>query len=211
MPSPNVVRELIAGDYYHVYNRGVNKANLFHDDRDYKVFLYYLKTFLSPPDTLDVEEPFYDPRRTNYHKRLSLIAYCLMPNHFHLFVQQIDDIGLPEMMRSLANAYTKYFNRRYGRLGPLFQGRYKAARVGDDAYFMHLSRYIHANPKALKIELAKYQFSSYEYFINQSLERPIWLNPAPVLELFEKSADYRHFVEDEENDSVHFLGSAAID
>ena len=94
MPSKHVIRSFHNEGYYHIYNRGVAKQNVFMDDQDYKVFLYYLRSFLSPPDMIDVEEPFYDQRRLSYYLQVSLLSYCLMPNHFHMFIkQELDSIA----------------------------------------------------------------------------------------------------------------------
>ncbi len=169
MPSKNVIRELAAGEYYHVFNRGIDKSLVFKTKNDYGVFLYYLESFLSDPSRVSSSNPY----RTNYQGRVRLVCYCLMPNHYHLFVQQVDDNGLPDFMRALANAYTQYFNTTYDRVGPVFQGRYKAVRIQNDPHFKGISRYIHENPKDLCSDFRNYPYSSYKFFSDKA---PDWIH-----------------------------------
>ena len=168
MPSKNTIRIYLAGGYYHIYNRGVEKREIFLDETDYEIFLYYLKSYLLSPDSPEHKRlPFslhYEYSSCDLYKRINLLAYCLMPNHFHLMVKQLDEKAIIEFMKRLSNAYTEYFNKKYDRVGPLFQGRYKAVLIDCEEYFLHLSRYIHRNPLEIvdKIDdLINYSYSSY--------------------------------------------------
>ena len=150
MPAKNAIKEYHENGYYHLYNRGVNKGLIFSDDHDYKTFLYYLKLYLCSEE-LQVEYLKLFPSRKlkNYCDRLKLLAYSLMPNHFHLLVWQKDADAINHFMRSLIVKYAMYFNKKYKRIGPLFQGVYKAVQVENEQQLIYLSKYIHRNPIVL--------------------------------------------------------------
>lgn len=155
MPQKNAIKTYVEQGFYHVYNRGVEKRAIFEDPRDYAVFLGYLMAYLSPPEK-DSPSPTkrtvlsYVPK--NYHDTIELHAFALMPNHFHLLIKQTDERTMESFFRSLATRYSMYFNRHYGRVGGLFQGRYKAVIVTSDEQLVHLSRYIHMNPLSLGLK-----------------------------------------------------------
>jgi len=171
--------------YYHIYNRGVAKQHIFKDEKDYVVFLSLLKRHLNnepAKDELGREYP-------NFHDDVQLLAFCLMPNHFHLFVFQHDKNAITKLLRSVCTAYTMYFNRRYERVGHLFQGRFKASIITNDAYLIHISRYIHLNPD----KHMGWEFSSLPYYLK--IKQASWINPQPILELFDDSS-YLDFIKD---------------
>jgi putative transposase len=140
MPARNSVKQYLENSYYHIYNRGVAKQEIFRDKQDYSVFLSYLKTYLIPQKNILPKK-----RLKNYSKEITLLCYFLMPNHFHLLIKQKSQNAINQFMQSLCTKYTIYFNRKYKRIGPLFQGRYKAVLVETDEQLLHLSRYIHQN------------------------------------------------------------------
>lgn len=188
MPSRNVVKEYAPDSYYHVYNRGVNKQTIFAEDADYIVFLGLLKRRLSKEPTVDR----YGRQTPHYKDEIELLAFCLMPNHFHLLVYQHDDSkAVAKLLQSVCTAYTMYFNRKHKRVGRLFQGNFKGSRVTSDEYLQHISRYIHLNPKNYK----KYEWSSLPYYLGTM--RAEWVSPDPVLGLF-AGDNYSKFLEDYE-------------
>lgn len=157
MPARNIVKTYIENGYYHAYNRGVEKRNIFLDEQDYSVFLHFLKQYLSPPQRkgiyltmtgLDLVRP--RPIQTLYDE-IDLLAYCLIPNHYHLLLEQKTIDGMTKLLRRLCTSYSMYFNKKYDRVGSLFQGTYKAALIDRDEYLLHLSRYIHLNPVIDKV------------------------------------------------------------
>lgn len=172
MPSKNSLKKFEADTAYHVYNRGVDKKVIFCDERDYAVFLSFLKYALSD----EMEEDFdssrisdaqrFNFRRLNLAKELDLLAFCLMPNHFHLLLFQHSPDGVTRLMRSIATAYSVYFNKRYKRSGTLFQGRYKASAISNHAYWQHIGRYIHLNPIDMGVSYKTYKYSSYPIYAN---------------------------------------------
>ncbi len=208
MPAKNVDKQFVENGVYHAYNRGVEKRKIFLDDQDYRVFLHLLKYYLSPTDT-KADHPIVKtghlnllrPRPLkNLENDVELIAYCLLPNHFHLLLKQRSIDGMTKLLRRVATTYSLYFNRRYRRVGYLFQGRYKAVLINNDPALLHISRYIHLNPiKLTRSNLVSYPYSSYPYFLG--LKNASWLKPNSVLSLLtDKSLSlgyrsYQDFVE----------------
>ena len=180
--------QLIKNGYYHVYNRGHNKQPIFFNGRDYVRYLAKLEKYLEK-------------------HAVTLIAYCLMPNHIHLLIRQDGDMAIEQFIHRLHTAYTMYFNKKYERVGSVFQGRYKAKPIETDEYLLHVSRYIHQNPleiiraqgPALNSDISTYRWSSYQEYIGQS---PTHLcNISVLLDYFSKKKEkkkntYQNFVED---------------
>ena len=200
MPAKNAIKEYHENGYYHLYNRGVNKGLIFSDDHDYKTFLYYLKLYLCSEE-LQVEYLKLFPSRKlkNYCDRLKLLAYSLMPNHFHLLVWQKDADAINHFMRSLIVKYAMYFNNKYKRIGPLFQGVYKAVQVENEQQLIYLSKYIHRNPIVLTSGrvLEVYKYSSYQNYLG--LFDQDWVKRDEILGYFSKtkfSNSYKAFVEE---------------
>lgn len=184
------MREFAPGNYYHVYNRGVAKQSIFLDAADKKKFLSILERHLDPNNT----SVRYDgaPYR-KFNQGVELLCYCLMGNHFHLLFYLSDDsTAISELIRSVSTAYTMYFNKRYRRVGTLFQGVFKASRISNDSYLQHITRYIHLNPRTYRT----YRYSSLPYYLG--MPSPSWLNPDRVLKMFE-GEDYLLFLEDYED------------
>ena len=186
MPSRNVIKFYDTDSYYHIYNRGVNRRRIFIDEHDYKYFLMLLQRYLGKNTNVDDRKRRYP----NYSGEVDLIAFCLMPNHFHLMIAQNDSIkAMESFMRSLVTSYTKYFNKRHRRIGHLFQGPYKASKITNEPYLLHISRYIHLNPKEYK----SWPYSSWPYYTRGWMVD--WVKQHKVFELFE-GGDYEKFVED---------------
>ncbi len=206
MPSRNIVKKFAPNEIYHIYNRGVEKRTIFPDKKDYHVFTRLLELSLSgeKPDFMEYT------RVKDKSESLELIAYCLMPNHFHFLIKLLDESGMTEFMRSISNAYVAYFNKKYKRVGSLFQGTYKAALVDKDEYLIHLSRYIHMNPLDINQKLEEYPYSSYKYFLDNE-SALTWVKPAAVLEQFNNPHEYKQFVEDYKIDSLKILKDVILD
>lgn len=210
MPAKNVIKPYVAGSYYHVYNRGVNKADIFQSEQDYGVFLSYLKTYLLPKDipalkrqAMDMAASWRDRaqaqrllRLNNFHDSIDLVAYVLMPNHFHFLLRQRGEREMELFIQSLLTRYTAYGNRRYKRFGPLFQGTYKAVIMESDEQLLYVSRYIHRNPFNLKrLNPLGTQPSSYVYYLG--LAKNDWVKSSAVLAHFgtQGFTSYQSFVE----------------
>lgn len=189
MPSRNIIKEYAPDSYYHVYNRGVAKNLIFKNDTDYSVFLSLFKRYLSN----EAHTSKYGHPHPHYKAQIELLVFCLMPNHFHLLVYQHNDSkAIAKLVQSICTAYTMYFNRKYKRVGPLFQSRFKASRISSDEYLQHISRYIHLNPQ----DYRTYKWTSIAYYLNG--HQAEWLNPTPILDLF-AADNYLKFLEDYED------------
>jgi putative transposase len=176
MPARNVTKQYQEDAYYHIYNRGVEKREIFLDDQDYKMFLAFLKRHLSRQRESNKRNKQYE----SYAGRVELLAYCLMPNHYHLlFYLNNDTKAISELMRKVAGTYTHYFNRKYNRVGYLFQGTYKASKVDNDSYLLHITRYIHRNPK----DYYSWPYSSLQYYIGDW--KSDWVIPDRIYKLYD--------------------------
>lgn len=157
-------RPLIAiNEIYHIYNRGVEKRTVFLEDKDYLRFIHDLFEFNNTAPTPNItyhlkqsseessEVGLPNIKRMPRKLLVEILAFCLMPNHFHMMVRPRFETGITEFMRKLGTGYTNYFNRKYQRVGPLFQGKYKIVRIADESHFIHLPYYIHLNPLDLVI------------------------------------------------------------
>lgn len=134
---------------YHIMFRGLNKQNIFSQDRDYIKFMDILKTVKNETE-------------------FQIYAYCMMPNHVHLFVQEAQKGDISAIMKRILSHYAGWYNFKYERTGHLFSNRYKSIPVEDDSYFLTLARYIHQNPvKAnLSENMQNYKYSSYSDYLN---------------------------------------------
>lgn len=230
MPSKNALKEYEPGGYYHLYNRGVNKRLIFKEQKDYSTFLSYLQFYLSPPPDLrgdlrgDSSQVKISPSKVlkNYAGEIELLAYCLMPNHFHLMIKQTSEFGINHFMRSLCTKYARYFNTRYRRVGHLFQDTYKAVRIKNEYQFTYLTKYIHRNPLDLPAfkptceetprRLVDYKYSSYGNYLH--LFEQNWVSTADILSYFSQTnhrLTYQNFVEEPESDDVARIAKIALD
>lgn len=186
--------------FYHVFNRGVEKRKIFLDDKDYRAFLSILRTYLSPRAK---QGRALRVRDHNFDEEIRLLAYCLMPNHFHLLIKQKLSNSITSLLHRALTTYSMYFNERYDRVGSLFQGRFKAKEVETDEYLLHLSRYIHRNPlesSLVKVgNLQKYPWSTYPVYLDKNEIE--FVQPDLILDYFNKSdsKEYQKFVEFEQD------------
>lgn len=185
MPSRNVLKIDIPESYYHVYARGHRKQTLFRDKEDFETFTNLFARYLSRKAARDGNGKFYP----HLDRDVSLLCYCLMRNHFHLLLYQKSEGAMSSLMRGIMTSYSRYFNKKYGLSGALFESRYKAARISSNSYLTHVSRYIHLNPRSWRT----YPYSSIqEYFIG----KPEWLKPQRVINLFGSLPIYADFLDD---------------
>lgn len=136
----------VSGEYYHLYNRGNSKQGIFRDDADRHRFLKLLYTANSDKNLVvrDFSKNVYDMPRGD--RLVSIGAYCLMSNHFHLLITPTERGDVSKFMHKLTTAYSMYYNNKYHRTGSLFEGKFKSEYVADDRYLKYLFSYIHLNP-----------------------------------------------------------------
>ena len=151
---------LAIGEYYHIYNRGVEKRAIFLDSSDYWRFMAALIGFQGDADLNPVNRFVRLVKQREFNaeifkeiagkKYTELNGFCLMPNHFHLMLHEIAEGGISKFMQRSLNSYTKYFNAKYDRSGHLFSGRVQSSHINRDEYLRYLSAYIHLNPNEIK-------------------------------------------------------------
>lgn len=214
MPSKNRIKQYNKDSYYHIYNRGTEKRSIFLDQQDYSIFLSYLKEYLTPKDIESLNIVLQSIRTTsaekeaakrklkmnNFTSDITLLAYCLMPNHFHFLIKQKDAGSMDKFMNSLGTRYTMYFNKKYKRVGSLYQGVYKAAMVYTDEQLLNLSRYIHKQALSLPSLSGSDQPSSYNIYIGK--QKTEWVNPEEILQFFSKrfpKLSYKNFTSAEDD------------
>ncbi|OHB25775.1 MAG: hypothetical protein A2542_03815 [Parcubacteria group bacterium RIFOXYD2_FULL_52_8] len=210
--------------FHHVYNRGVDKRIVFQEDADYELFLIYLRILNDTEiDSPTRNSPALDD--FSWHLRgerlVDIIAYCLMPNHFHLLLHERREGGISKFMQRLGTAYTMYFNEKNDRSGALFQGRFKNKLVDEYNYLLHVIDYLHLNPydlwlsqnkrvegrKSISLFLEEYRWSSYQSYLTGT-NNPILYREA-LDEFVEVPADYKSWLF-EQNDFSQ-IGHLLID
>lgn len=196
--------------YYHLYNRGVDKRIVFFDDTDRQRFfdavrlarlsnspkLSWLKKQIkigniSPADLKGLEENYGPPL-------LDIVAYSLMPNHFHFQVKELIENGVSKFFRKLGTSYVMYFNIRYERTGRLFGSQYKSVLIETDEQLIHLSRYIHTNPlNSSKINISLEQLKTNPWTSLPDylgIRKQSFCDPAEVMAFFNSPDDYWKFL-----------------
>jgi len=190
MPKRNSVKVYGAPHYYHLYNRGVDRQNIFADPEDYFYFLSLFKRHLSDTPDTDSSGRVY----ADYSNEVELVAFCLMPNHFHLLVFLKEPQGIIHLTRSVMTAYTMYFNKKYKRTGGLYEGAFLASPIDNDMYLWHVSRYIHLNPLDIGKDFRQYPYSSIKYFTGE--RNAEWLNSNRLIKTDKDREEYVEFVAD---------------
>lgn len=194
---------------YHIYNRGIDHKSVFTTKWEYQRAIGVMKFYrfadlpfrfsqllkLPSEDRLKILTGINSENR----KLVEIICYCLMSNHFHFMVKQLQDGGITKFISNFTNSYTRYFNTKHERIGNLFEGLFKAVLVVTDEQLIHLSRYIHLNPVSsfiIKVEeLEGYQWSSLSEYLNQRVEATC--QKEIILNFFRNNTEYKQFVLDQ--------------
>ncbi|KKQ17919.1 MAG: hypothetical protein US31_C0013G0002 [Berkelbacteria bacterium GW2011_GWA1_36_9] len=196
---------LVNEQYYHIINRSIAKYIIFNDDQDYlriielfdlcrfTEFLYKYSDYLELADQYRTH--FVDRLKTTSPKLVEIVAYCIMPTHIHLILKQNKENGISKYMAKVFNSYTRYFNVRHQRKGPLWEGKFKNILVGNDDQMLHLTRYIHLNPTSASLvkKPEDWEFSSYYEYINNPKNSAI-CDFKTIIDLNPKQ--YKNFVHD---------------
>jgi putative transposase len=173
MPSKRP--EYLPDQYYHFYNRGAHRVSLFREEDNYLFVLRKIKTYC-------------------HSLRLMLIAYCLLPNHYHWLVRQDGEEPAGRLPQLVFNSYGKAYNKRYDHRGTLFEGNYRVKAIERPAYLLHLCRYIHANPviHGLADDVAGWPYSNYPEWIGE--REGTLVDHQFVRDHFPEADGYRAFV-----------------
>ncbi len=138
--------QFVGGEYYHIYNRGNSKQEIFHDQQDY-IYFTELLSHLNTEQRVVIRE--LKESLDKGEMIVSIGAYCLMPNHFHILITQEKEGGISKFMQKISTAYVMYYNKKYKHTGGLFEGKFKSRYAGEDTYLKYLFSYIHLNPLKL--------------------------------------------------------------
>lgn len=203
----------VTSKYYHIYNRGVDRARVFRDSNDYghllSCFDYYrhlhcpvkFSTFCDAPTerVMSIRQ-----EQESSGIQVCVLAYAFMNNHYHLLVRQEMDEGIHRFLFKSMNSFAKYCNTKHKRVGPLFQGNFQAVRIISDAQLLHVSRYIHLNPVVAGImtldSLETYPWTSYPQYIGKGKG---WADSSQILGMIGSNEKYRSFVRDYVSDSQY--------
>lgn len=209
MPKRN--EPLVTGKYYHVFNKTLDKRNIFSNDIYCSRFVNLLSYYRSSRSTLSYSRlsTLHKKTREQIKKtisfkkffRVNLLCYSLMPNHFHLLLKQTKNKGIERLLSDCINSLTRYYNLTNNRLGPVFLPKFKAVRILSEEQLIHVSRYIHLNPFSSKVvknlrDLILYKWSSYNEYILSSNSKSSLCDINDILALFgDDKKLYKRFVE----------------
>lgn len=191
-------------EYYHIYNRGVVKREIFIDQRDYIRFLFLILFLQSSTQGFDhisraishfVKHRMFDigcevVKKISRFQDVSLLAFTLQPNHFHLIVQEVTEGGIAKYLQRIGNSHTKYFNIKYQQTGHLFQNSYQSVHIEDNEQLLYTSAYIHKH-----ISKAGYEWSSYPDYIKKNRWENL-LATSLILEQFKNPEEYYRWLKD---------------
>lgn len=207
---PGRLIPLVTEEIYHIFNRGIDRRPTFIDNRGYKRAYLTAKFYqhdLLPVKlskllslNLDTRTEIIDSLLKENNKIITIFSFCFMPNHFHFLVKQRKDRGISTFMSNFQNSYTRYFNTRQERTGPLFLDQFKAIRVETEEQFLHVCRYINLNPYTSfiieKLEsLISYPWSSYKEYIEDKAD--ILTDTKFILSFFKNKTLFKQFMDDQ--------------
>lgn len=202
----------VVGQFYHIYNRGVDKRNIFSDGQDAERFLESMKEFnveepIGSLYEIKYERKFGRPtsKKSKKEKLVNIVCYCINPNHFHFILEEVIEGGISEFLKRLGGGYTKYFNKRNKRSGSLFQGRFKSAHIDTNTYLLHVSAYVNLNNRVHKLgntffgRWTSKKRSSWEEYVGDnphSAEDDSLCTKEIVLGQFKNKKEYKTFAEE---------------
>ncbi len=202
--------QLKEGYIYHVFTKSIAGFKVFRTKDDYLRFIETIKfyRFLKPPTrlsaylTLKNKEKFFLTYIRDIPHIVDIIAYCLMPTHVHLLLVQTYEKGISEFMRHVLDSYTRYFNLKTDRKGPLWQSKFKHVLIEDEEQLMHVTRYIHLNPTTehLVEKPEDWKFSSYREYLGMteemlcSLEKYFSIDPLIYRKFIENQIEYQRAI-----------------
>lgn len=203
--------EIAPDEIYHIYNRGMHQHAIFHDKHDYARFLFLILFFQSPLSFENIgrhisafmkQADFKVSAKiiadVVHQRNVELMAFVLMPNHFHVIVKEIRVNGISDYMHRIGTAFTNYVNIKYHHSGHIFQGSYRAVHISDNDQLLYTSAYVHKNARTLKSwsnKLTQYPWSSYQDFVEDNR----WENLIKrdlILEQFTNAREYQQWVKE---------------
>ena len=204
------VTPIITNQIYHIFNRGIASQPIFSSVYDYRRFIELIDYYRYTSPTLRFsfyrrlpdkkKQKYYYDMKNNKSPQIEIFAYCLMPNHYHFAIKELNENGISKFIGNLQNSYAKYFNIRNNRKGSLFSEMFKNVRVDKDEQFIHLVRYIHLNPLTSYIikkpeELDNYPWSSFPFYLFNSSS--VFLEKKLLLSYFKNIKELEKFTKDQ--------------
>ncbi len=192
----------IKGEFYHIYNRGVDKRSIFKNEDDTERFFQSMEEFNVIESIGSIYENSFLKNKLGSStpkspdKLVNFVCYCLNPNHYHFILEQVADRGIEKFMHRLGTGYTNYFNNKYDRTGSLFQGRFKAVHIDSDSYLLHTSVYVNLNNRVHQFgnSVSKLMKSSWKEYIGES--DGDFCDKDMILGQFENINEYKKFAEE---------------
>ncbi len=184
------------GEYYHIFNRGVEKRKIFNNDKCYNRFIESMIFFNTEKSIWLVNDrPRQKPQPEE--RIVDVVAYCLNPNHFHFLLKENKEGGITKFMKKICTGYAMYFNKKYAHSGVLFQGRFKSVHMDSNDQLLYVSAYVNGNSEVHGIEKAEnYPWCSFpEYFQGRSLDDGVCQKEI-ILGQFRNIEDYKTFCYD---------------
>ena len=214
--------QLVNEEYYHIFNRGVDKRNIFADEKDYYRFFLSLQLMNDEKDGLMIQwrnyklsqkeaalDEFIKLNLSERKKLVDIISFCFNPNHYHFLFKQVRDRGIEKFMHKISTSHTKYFNKKYHRSGSLFQGSFKATHINSNELLLHLAVYINCNVEIHGIAKAEnYGWCSHPNYLGKTksgiLSKDIIVRQFKSTELFREfsESNIKHFRERKVDEKV---------
>lgn len=189
----------VENEFYHIYNRGVDKRSIFSDKNDLERFFLSMQEFNTIEPIGSIFENSFNKNKVNKTKQtvsplVQFVVYCLNPNHFHFILTQLVERGIEKFMHKLGTGYTKYFDEKHLRSGALFQGRFKANHINSNEYLLHAGVYVNLNYKVHKLKSGRDLFlSSWDEYVNK--DRQGICSKDIMLGQFKSIKEYGEFAE----------------
>ena len=204
---PGRRKKLYTKGVYHVFNKTIDSSHIFKSDFNCNLFLEIVRYYRSSKSRVsfshlknlssDLRRQIFLQTAIEKYFRIKLLAFCLMPTHYHMLIHQIEDFGISKFISNVTNSFTRHLNLKNDRLGPIFLTKFRAVPIMNDQQLIHVSRYIHLNPYSNGLvldvnELPNYQWSSYPEYLAL---KPNLCDIKPVISLFGENNDrYQQFV-----------------
>lgn len=196
--------KFIEGEFYHIFNRGVDKRIIFRDQNDINRFFQSMEEFnvIEPigsiyENSFNKKDKFGNLVSKQEQKLVNFICYCLNPNHYHFILEPLVENGIEKFMQKLGTGFTRYFNEKYTRSGVLFQGPFKAVHINADTQLLHTSVYVNLNDKVHKLgnPVTKFKKSSWKEYIDENIKDSFCVKDI-ILGQFKNKTDYKKFAEE---------------
>lgn len=200
--------EFVNGEYYHIFNRGVDKRKIFQDDGDFSRFWLVANLLNDIEDDLMTQWKNYRRKRPDLNLEMfrresgsrqkplvAIVSYCFNPNHFHFILKQVKDNGIKKFMHKIGTSYANYFNEKYDRTGALFEGRFKSIHIKNNSRLLYLSAYVNCNSEIHNIAKAPtYKWCSFLEYTTGNKDG--MCDKKIILEQFRSRRDYAEFMKE---------------